>query len=258
MLEQRRLDYLQAMGVVQWLPRQPLPHGPASRWLPETTAAAAQAKPSFAHPGGHIAHPAANQLLHHSASGARPNLTAMLEPDAAPATAAAVNSAPVAAAENPAVTSVAAGAAVAATSAPEPTAVPQFRLYFFRTSLPFIWVCDQAEAAEQLPALLFRIQQALTGQAQFVPSPQEFRWPFIASARDDQTTPVALRALQAQWQHLCGADTLAAVTVGEDSRYWLQQIGTEPHSHIASLPELQRSAAAKRQLWLDLLALCGA
>ncbi|QQD22398.1 hypothetical protein GJQ54_11735 [Oceanospirillaceae bacterium ASx5O] len=248
MLEQRRLDYLQAMGVVQWLPRQPLPHGPAPRWLPETTAAAAQAKPSFTHPGGHIAHPAANQLLHHSASGARPNLTAMLEPDAEPATAAAAVAAPVvtAAVEN------------TTAAAPDPTVVPQFRLYFFRTSLPFIWVCDQAEAAEQLPPLLFRIQQALTGQAQFVPSPQEFRWPFIASAHDDQTTPVALRALQAQWQHLCGADTLAAVTVGEDSRYWLQQIGTEPRSHIASLPELQRSAAAKRQLWLDLLALCGA
>src|SRR5690606_27386259 len=177
---------------------------------------------------------------------------------AAPASAAAVNSAPVAAAGNPAVTWVAAGAAVAATSAPEPTALPQFRLYCFRTSRPRIWVWDQAGAAEQVPRLLSRSEQARPGQAQFVPPPQEFRWPFIASAHDDQTTPVALRALQAQWQHLCGADTLAAVTVGEDSRYWLQQIGTEPRSHIASLPELQRSAAAKRQLWLDLLALCGA
>src|SRR5690606_12676941 len=138
--------------------------------------------PSFAHPGGHVAHPAASQLLHHSASGARPDLTAMLEPDAAPSSGAAVDSSPVAAAENPAVTSVAAGAAVAATSAPEPTAVPQFRLFFFRSSLPLIWVCDQTEAAEQLPTLLFRIQQALTGQAQFVPPRQEFRWPFIASA----------------------------------------------------------------------------
>lgn len=248
MLEQRRLDYLQAMGVVQWLPRQPLPHGPAPRWLPEATAPAAQVKPSFAHPGGHIAHPAANQLLHHSASAARPNLTAMLEPAAAPATAAAAVAAPVvtAAVEN------------TTAAAPDPTAVPQFRLFFFRSSLPLIWVCDQAEAAEQLPPLLFRIQQALTGQAQFVAPPAEFRWPFIASAHADQSTPVALRALQAQWQHVCGDETLPVVSVGADSRYWLQQIGIEPRSHIESLPGLLGSAAAKRQLWLDLLAVRGA
>lgn len=252
MLEQRRLDYLQAMGVVQWLPRQPLPHGPAPRWLPEATAPVAQAKPSFAHPGGHIAHPAANQLLHNSASGARPNLAAMLEPGAEPANTAAVVSAPVSA---PVVTATVENPT---TAAPDPAAVPQFRLFFFRSSLPLIWVCDQAETAEQLPSLLFRIQQALTGQAQFVAPPAEFRWPFIASAHADQSTPVALRALQAQWQHVCGGETLPVVTVGADSRYWLQQIGLEPRSHIASLPELLGSAAAKRQLWLDLLAVRGA
>ena len=102
---------------------------------------------------------------------------------------------------------------------------------------------------------MFRIQQALTGQAQFVAPPAEFRWPFIASAHADQSTRW-LRALQAQWQHVCGGETLPVVSVGADSRYWLQQIGIEPRSHIESLPELLGSAAAKRQLWLDLLSLC--
>lgn len=248
MLEQRRLDYLQAMGVVQWLPRQPLPHGPAPRWLPADERPAPHPKPSFAHLNGHIAHPPAHQLLHGLAASERPKLAVALEPDAGAENAAAV-AAPV---------SVAA-AAVDSTAAavPGPATVPQFRLYFFRGSLPLIWLCDQPEAAEQLPPLLFRIQQALTGQAQFVPPAQEFRWPFLASATADQSTPVALRALQAQWQHVCGGEALPAISVGADSRYWLQQIGVAPCSHIESLPELQRNAAAKRQLWLDLLAVCG-
>ena len=32
-LEQQRLDYLQTMGVVQWLARKPLPYAPPSRYL---------------------------------------------------------------------------------------------------------------------------------------------------------------------------------------------------------------------------------
>ena len=35
MLEQRRADYLKAMGVTLWLPRTPLPNAQPPRWIPE-------------------------------------------------------------------------------------------------------------------------------------------------------------------------------------------------------------------------------
>lgn len=39
MLEQRRLDYLQAMGITQWMPRKPLANAPEPRWWPHEVAA---------------------------------------------------------------------------------------------------------------------------------------------------------------------------------------------------------------------------
>lgn len=262
MLEQRRLDYLQAMGVVQWMPRQPLPHGPAPRWLPEQVQRVPHNKPSFAHPDGHIAHPPASQLLHESSS--RSGLQALSsllgaaekrpqsapEHQAAPSISAAVSPA---AAVVPAEPSAQLGAADRA-GAQE---TPQFHLKFYRSHLPAIWVCDAAGGDDFLPTLQFGVQRALLGQATFVPEPTDFRWPFIASPHEDQTTPVALQALKAQWQFMCAGESLVVITLGADSQHWLRQIGVSSDFHAPSAAAVAGDAALKRRLWLTLSARTG-
>src|SRR5690606_17793990 len=117
MLEQRRLDYLQAMGVVQWMPRQPLPHGPAPRWLPEQVQRGPYGKPAIADPGGRLAHPPVSQLLHESSSGSGlPALSSLLG---------AAENRPQSAPEHQAAPSLSAGVSPAAAVVPaEPSAQP--------------------------------------------------------------------------------------------------------------------------------------
>ena len=242
MLEQQRLDYLQAMGVVQWLPRRPLPYAPAPRWLPSAEVAPVQARPSFAHPGGHIAHPAANQLLRDAAASPRPSFSHLLDERAA--------------SEAPAPSVASHGDAVPAAARPvDDGRPPQFQLHFFRSTLPVIWVSDQTIHPQELSALIHSAQKALTGQSLFVPDPAVFRWPFILSPHEDQSTPVALQALRAQWQFLREQGGGVLLTFGLDSQYWLEQIGVSSHFHAGSVTELWQSAGEKRRLWLALMRL---
>lgn len=241
MREQQRLDYLQAMGIVQWMPRQPLPGVPAPRWLPEEAHAAAPRPALTSEGGGHITHPMAAQLLHEAA--------------AQPA-----QKAPVSVQSEPVETLAAAVSDVASESAvvvaPEVTTdltPPRFELHFLRVSAAGVWVCDDAAQAERLAAFAYRVMSALQAPVGLMQAPLCFRWPFIESAQDDQSRPVALQALSAQWQFLRDQGVRYAVAFGQDSDHWLQQVQAPLLFRAASLSDVMQNAQYKRQLWQALL-----
>ncbi|MCD8523623.1 MAG: hypothetical protein LRY66_14230 [Saccharospirillaceae bacterium] len=236
MREQQRLDYLQAMGIVQWMPRQPLPGVPAPRWLPEDAHAAPVRPVLMSEGGGHIAHPMAAQLLHEASA---------LPVAKAPVS---VQNVPV---ETPA-TAVSESAAVAPAVTTDLTP-PRFELHFLRVSANGVWVCDDAAQAERLAAFAYRVMSALQAPVGLLHTPLCFRWPFIESAQDDQSLPVALQALSAQWQFLRDNGVRYAVAFGQDSDHWLQQVQAPLLFRAASLSEVMQNAQHKRQLWQALL-----
>lgn len=246
MLEQRRLDYLQAMGVVQWMPRQPLPFAPAPRWLPEANAKKVeQAVPVT----GFNKQETKAQL-----ASVRPSFNAA---HSAPVVAAPIVEAVASSVANNSAhsaSSVAVNAPVIDANSDQQ--VPRFHLYFVQSLLPVTWVCDRVEDVELVQQLAFKTQKALLGESMFVAAPAEFRWPFIMGAAEaEQTTPVALQALRAHWQFIQEQGSRGIISVGPDSQKWLSQVSAPSHFHIPVLAEFLANASLKRQLWLTLLHL---
>jgi len=252
MREQQRLDYLQAMGIVQWMPRQPLPGVPAPRWLPEDAHAAAPRPALTSEGGGHIAHPMAAQLLHQNVVEPALKTPAAATADSVAAVCTGTMAAPTRA---PATDAPASAQSVTADHPVTPVdgTPPRFELHFLRVSARGVWVCDDAAQAERLAAFAYRVMSALQAPAGLLQAPLCFRWPFIESAHDDQSLPVALQALSAQWQFLRDNGVQYAVTFGDGSQYWLQQVQAPLLFRGAALLDVMSDARQKRQLWQALL-----
>ncbi|HBS42313.1 MAG TPA: hypothetical protein DEA26_06510 [Oceanospirillales bacterium] len=246
MLEQRRADYLKAMGVTLWLPRAPLPNALAPRWLPEDPVVETPAAPAT-----RVAQrPAAAELMSPVAakpesSGVAQAVAAVLKPvPEPPATQnpveASVNLLPESAESRPVVSG---------------NTVPAFHLHFVRVSERGIWVCDSATDPEALQLFIRRVMAAFFEPVVFMNKPASFRWPFLSSRQDDQSEPVALQALKTQWQVLENEGLDYVISVGPEAAQWLQRIDVRLHCQLDPLEALQSGALAKRQLWLSLQAL---
>ncbi len=251
MREQQRLDYLQAMGITQWMPRQPLPNAPQPRWLPADAHPPAPKPHQVGGGGGHMPHPLAAELLHELSGGAR----------SAPVTATVTKAESVVTpTETDSTDSQSVAQAVAESLAPSAqaeTAVadltpPRFELHFVRISPNSVWVVDRADQVERVQAFAWRVLNALQGNSGFMPATISFRWPFIESATDDQSRPVALQALAAQWQFLREQGCQHLITLGGDAREWLSLVGAQPVYSLNSVDDVMGSAVAKRSFWLAL------
>ena len=231
MLEQTRLDYLQAMGVAQWMPRRPLPFAPESRWLATNANLAGQAQSEE--------ETDVNEFL---------DVDALLDEQA-----------PQVEADNKAVSPKADIASVAPKAPeldPDRNIIPNFHLSFIGSTLPVVWVCDNLEEIEMLQRFIFSVQKALIGRNDFVGKGFEFRWPFLQSNQQDQGLPVALQALKAHWLFMQQThNAQGVITFGESSQHWLQQVGVKQIFAAPSVTELLHSADQKRQLWHSLLPL---
>lgn len=243
MLEQTRLDYLQAMGVAQWMPRHALPFAPEPRWL----ATVANQNPAAV-----------------KVQNAEANLTADMDElfgEQTPAQKAPIQKTEVqksVAGVNPATQPTEPALVSALTPALDPTRniTPNFQLFFIGSSLPVIWVCDNVEEVELLQRFIYSVQKALRGQTDFVAQAFEFRWPFLQSNQQDQSLPVALQALKAHWMFMQqNHSAKGVVAIGPQSQQWLQQIGVKQIITAPSVSECLRSASFKRQLWQSLLRL---
>ena len=239
MLEQTRLNYLQAIGVAQWMPRHNLPFAPESRWLANDANQQSQA--------------AANAQSDDD-TGYMPDLAELLGEQQATTPAPAVKA--VEAVANEPIAAATDATDISTNLDPARNITPHFQLFFISSSLPVVWVCDNVEEVEMLQRFIHSVQKAMQGHAAFVAQAFEFRWPFLQTHQQDQSLPVALQALHAQWSFMQKINNAqGVVAIGKASQQWLQQIQIEQVCSAPSVFELQQSAALKRQLWHSLLPL---
>lgn len=253
MLETARRQYLQAMGISLWLPRQELAHAAPSRLLP--LAGAIHSGPD-------------EERLAIAAAVAQHHASALLqarEPDdafvnnvgsetksprPAPESGIIVRSEPqplLATGAVMAVTSEATGHD-AQSHVPADLTPPRFELCFVRVGGSGVWVCDRRDEVADIQQLALRVA-AVMGIPQLQPEMLGFRWPFIDNDREDQSTPVALQALKAQWQYLRSQNCEYVVALGVDATRWLAQASIPGFMVSVTVAEVLASADHKRSLW---------
>lgn len=225
MREQQRVHYLQAMGVVQWVPRLSAMHDLRPRYTPSLIPTEAG--------GGHAEHPSAERLLAEQ---------------------------PVALQELLSSVGVESAKTLQPEAVTEPTAqhvdssnVPHFSLFFIQVLPNTLWVCDQVSDCSAVSSLAYQAYRALGYSLGFIPHPVEFRWPFLMQSSSDQSASVAMNALRAQWQHFADMGAEHVVSFGIDAQHWLSALSLQSlHSH-PSIAEVMNQPHLKRQLWLQLL-----
>lgn len=246
MLEQRRVDYLKAMGITLWMPRKALPHAKASRWIPE------EKNERHEHiaikNAGELSRPVAaadllraGQLMHSHIDAPSPS-PIIVEPDALTSNAHVVQ------ASNK-------RDAQLMSDAPAPVrdmSPPRFTLEFIPVSRQGLWVIDASQSTHDVQQFAYRVLKGMAMAPDFMSQPIEFRWPFIESSHQDQSQPVALQALQAQWQFFKSQGTRYIITIGDEAQRWMSNVEAQSHCHIHSFLALQNDPQLKRQLWLSL------
>lgn len=265
MQEAVRRQYLQAMGISLWLPREELANSAPSRLLPLVGSSHTGPDEGRLAVAAAVARHQASGLLQEAAPAApvalqRPVLREVSrEPQAAaalvqevnqrltsaPAGAPAPVSTPLTEPETP--PAVATEAEVSTDLTP-----PRFQLLFVRVGGAGVWVCDDPMAVRDMQQLAARVA-AVMGMTQVQTEVSEFRWPFIENAREDQSANIARQALTAQWQHLASQGVKYAIAMGPQAAYWLPRGGAEGLWLEVPVAEILRSARHKRDLWQYLL-----
>jgi hypothetical protein len=272
MLEQRRVDYLKAMGITLWMPRQALPHAKESRWLPENNderhehiainstgvssrpVAAADllraGQPMHKHEDSVPEVKAAHSVLSETASSVSASQSEDVE-TGTPQNPAAQNSEP----QNSGTQN--SGTLVAESPSVSPAAVhdmrpPRFVLEFIPISRQGLWVIDASQSIQDVQQFAYRVLKGMGAAPDFMSQPINFSWPFIESSHQDQSRPVALQALQAQWQFFQSQGTRYIITLGAEAQQWMASVEANSHFHVADMSILQSDAQLKRQLWLCL------
>lgn len=246
MLEQRRLDYLKAMGITVWMPRNALPHAPSPRWLADDWSA----KPSeytSAEPECDGTRSTASDLLR---SGSALNKSfappAEVRTEATAAEEQQIQQQQVQQQGQKDITQT------LVPSAGEP---PRFALEFLQISSDCVWVFDASQPIDRAIPFVTRIVKAFDTGVTIIPQPVSFRWPFIESRHQDQSEAVALQALKAQWQHFDAQSVEGIISVGPAAQIWMAKTGVNCRYHVEDVDALMHSAESKRALWLALIPL---
>ncbi|MEC8523180.1 MAG: hypothetical protein VXZ24_02920, partial [Pseudomonadota bacterium] len=158
MLEQRRVDYLRAMGITAWMPRKALPHAPASRWIAEDTPSERHEHISIEVEHDHARPAAAADLLragqpvaNHSqaASVSRPEVNKTTAPQVPAQTEEVASDRPHS--PDPAISEP----VVSASGEP-----PRFALEFLQLSGDTVWVFDASQPLDRAIPFITRVVKA--------------------------------------------------------------------------------------------------
>jgi len=251
MLEQHRIEYLQAMGIQLWMPREVLPNAPESRWLAENPGQGSSAGTQDAVKGGHAAELLAGMGFgsaddagdQTSAAAASTQLSAQVpaqqqaQPqhiEQAAKTESPLKPSAPEAAEQPA-------------EAPVDMTVPHFELHFVLWPCGTLWAGSQV-ADQALLAYQASVSSFITGSNYRQHSLFSFKWPYLEISSEDQSKPVALRALQAQWDHIKSQGSKQWIAMDEESSHWFEQVAQAPLLAVSSQEQLF-SAGNKKALW---------
>lgn len=256
MLEQQRIEYLQAMGIQLWMPREALPNAAQSLWL---TSEMAEYSPSTQQATGTAvqAGHAADLLAGMGLDSSKPVTAVALQAQTKPGEDAVAESSskpelPLA----PAILSTPSGETETLESAPVQTmdsTVPRFELYFALWPCGMLWVSGR-NFEQKDHAFQTAVSYALLGSTVPQANYSQFKWPYIEGSNEDQGTAVALRALTAQWEFMSGQGARGWISMDGTSHEWLNKVASKPLYSVANADELF-TVAGKKQLWQALQTL---
>jgi hypothetical protein len=247
MLEQQRIEYLQAMGIQLWMPRQALDYAAEPSWLAESGEAntSSEMATGMSFQAGH----AADLLADIGSSNTKANVQY--------ATNTSVETASSRSPENPEQTisnrpadtrnPVAIAEPDVTEAAVVDLTVPNFELHFALWPCGILWVSSkpftQADHTFQTAVSYFLLGSGVP-QASY----SQFKWPYIEGSSEDQSMAVALRALTAQWEFMSGQGARGWISMDDSSLEWLTKVTAKPLFSVSSTNALYCSAE-KKQLW---------
>ena len=251
MLEQQRIEYLQAMGIQLWMPRHTLDNAAESNWLADSQLAGEQAETAGSGAlakAGHAADLLAGMGLGDTEkvvtnvkateTVAKPVSIASIEPD---------------------LTQVKAQDKASELNAAEDDVqlvdltVPKFELHFALWPCGILWVSSRA-FEQQDHAFQTAVSYSLLGNTVPQASYSQFKWPYIEGSHEDQSMAVALRALTAQWEFMSSQGARGWVATDLSSLQWLGKVTSKALYSVEERSDLY-SIAGKKQLWLALQTL---
>lgn len=252
MLEQQRIEYLQAMGIQLWMPRQALDNAAESNWL--AGAQADNAQPETAGSGSQVKAGHAADLLAGMGLGDVAKPPTNVQPSEA------INSKPEAATTKPELNQVNPAENIAESDTvsggdvlPVDLTVPKFELHFALWPCGILWVSGSA-FEQQDQAFQTAVSYSLLGNTVPQASYSQFKWPYIEGSHEDQSMAVALRALTAQWEFMSSQGARGWVATDSSSLQWLGKVASKALYAVDERSDLY-SVAGKRQLWLALQTL---
>jgi len=244
MLEQQRIEYLKAMGIQLWMPRHALDNAAESNWLAGSEAANASLEASGSVPvkAGHAADLLAGMGLTNTASEepvvTKVSSTQSLEREQPESKVGVSNN------KDESTHSISNTEAISDHGVDTPTSdltVPNFELHFALWPCGILWVSGQAFAPQD-----HGFQTAV--------SYSQFKWPYIEGRDEDQSMPVALRALTAQWEFMSSQGARGWVAMDSSSQLWLEKVASKALFSVNDRNELY-SVAGKKSLWYALQTL---
>ncbi len=256
MLEQQRIEYLQAMGIQLWMPRHALDNAAESSWLADTQLEAVSSE-------------AVGRGVQIQAGHAADLLAGMGLGDVTkPISSAPVAKVEVIQAESSALSNKKTSAhnersdlIGEANAIPSPEGeiqladltVPQFELHFALWPCGILWVAGQA-FEQQDHSFQTAVSYSLLGNAVPQANYSQFKWPYIEGSHEDQGMAVALRALTAQWEFMSTQGARGWVATDSNSLEWLGKVAVKALYSVDEPSELY-TAVCKKQLWLALQTL---
>lgn len=267
MLEQHRIEYLQAMGIQLWMPREALSNAPEPRWLAESPGQENSAATPDAVKGGHAAELLAGMGFGSAETTATKASAASTQVAGDPSAQASVQVPAQQEVQSHQAAQTAAQSLAAKTESPlKPSTpevaeqpadslvdvtVPHFELHFVLWPCGTLWVGSQ-QSDQALLAYQASVSSFITGSNYRQHSLFSFKWPYLEISSEDQSKPVALRALLAQWDHIKSQGSKQWVAMDEESSQWFEQVAQAPLLAVSSSDQLF-AADNKKALWQALV-----
>jgi hypothetical protein len=244
MLEQQRIEYLQAMGIQLWMPRHTLDNAAESNWLAgselnNSPLAASNNTPVQA---GHAA-----DLLVSMGLGNTP------QTDVVPTPKNQVPQGNPVQAKSAALTAEIAEPAISLEASQIDLTVPTFELHFALWPCGILWVSNQPFEQKD-HGFQTAVSYSLLGNAVPQASYSQFKWPYIEGSHEDQSMAVAMRALTAQWEFMSSQGARGWVATDSSSLQWLGKVAAKALYSVDERSEIY-SPAGKKQLWSALQTL---
>lgn len=256
MLEQQRIEYLKAMGIQLWMPRHALDNAAESNWLAGSEAANASLEASGSVPvkAGHAADLLAGMGLTNTASEepvvTKVSSTQNLEREQPESKVGVSNN------KDESTHSISNTEAISDHGVDTPTSdltVPNFELHFALWPCGILWVSGQAFAPQD-HGFQTAVSYSLLGSVAPQASYSQFKWPYIEGSDEDQSMPVALRALTAQWEFMSSQGARGWVAMDSSSQLWLEKVASKALFSVNDRNELY-SVTGKKSLWYALQTL---